>query len=158
MKRILLLLLILLCLTGCGAPEGPETQENFTFTYSGVEITLHGDAAPVLAALGEPKSYTEEASCAFEGLDKTYYYGPFYLTTYPMEDKDRVYTLWFADDTVSTAEGICIGSTQTQVEEVYGADAFNGANAFELTKGNSKLTILITDGLVSGVRYEGISD
>ena len=68
MKRMLLLLLILLCLAGCGAPEGPETQENFTFTYSGVEITLHGDAAPVLAALGEPKSYTEEASCAFEGL------------------------------------------------------------------------------------------
>lgn len=156
MKRMLLLLLILLCLSGCGAPEGPETQENFTFTYSGVEITLHGDAAPVLAALGEPKSYTEEASCAFEGLDKTYYYGPFYLTTYPMEDKDRVYTLWFADDTVSTAEGIRIGSTQAQVEQAYGQEALNDAGNCVRIQGRSRLVILLTDGIVTSVRYEGL--
>ena len=91
-------------------------------------------------------------------LDKTYYYGSFYLATYPMDGKDYVYTLWFADDTVATADGIRIGSTQAQVETVYGADAFNGTNAFEMTKGSSKLTILITDGIVSGVRYEGITD
>ena len=112
----------------------------------------------MLEALGEPKSYTEESSCAFEGLDKTYYYGSFYLSTYPMGGKDFVYVLWFADDTVTTAEGIRIGSTQAQVETAYGKDAFNGTNAFEMSKGSSKLTILITDGIVSGIRYEGIID
>lgn len=158
MKRIMILLLAMLCLTGCTAPEAPAEQEKLTFVCNGVEIAPHTDAAPVIEALGEPKSYTEEASCAFAGLDKTYYYGAFYLATYPMDGRDFVYTIWFADDTVATAEGIRIGSTQAQVESAYGAAAFNGTNAFELTKGNSRLTILITDGMVSGVRYEGILD
>lgn len=158
MNRILILLVAMLCLSGCVAPKAPAEEENFSFIYQGVAISPHGEAAPVIEVLGEPKSYTEEASCAFEGLDKTYYYGSIYISTYPMDGKDYLYTLWFADDTVTTAEGIRIGSSQTEVEEAYGADCFNGTNAFELTKGNSKLTILITDRLVSGVRYEGILD
>ena len=156
MKPMTIILLILLCLTGCGAPEAPEIQENFTFTYDGVDITLHADAAPVLDALGEPKSYTEEASCAFEGLDKTYYYGPFYLTTYPIADKDCIYTLWFADDTVATAEGIRIGSTRAQVEQAYGQEALNEAGNCVRIQGRSRLVILLTDGVVSSVRYEGL--
>ena len=156
MKKVVILLLALLCLTGCAAPEVPTGEENFTFIYQGVAISPHGDAAPVVEALGEPKSYTEESSCAFEGLDKTYYYGPFYLATYPMDGTDYVYTLWFADDTVATEEGIRIGSNQADVESVYGADSFNGTNAYVLIKGNSKLMILITEAEVSAIRYEGM--
>ena len=131
-------------------------QDTLTFTYNGLEIAPHAEAAPVIEALGEPKSYTEETSCAFEGLDKTYYYGSFYLATYPMEGKDYVYTLWFADDTVTTAEGIRIGSPQSQVEEAYGADSFNGSNSYVVTKGKCRLVILIEGETVSGVRYEAI--
>ena len=156
MKKVVIILLALLCLTGCASPEVPTGEENFTFIYQGVAISPHGDAAPVVEALGEPKSYTEESSCAFEGLDKTYYYGSFYLSTYPMDGKDYVYTLWFADDTVATEEGIRIGSNQADVESVYGADSFNGTNAYVLIKGNSKLMILITEGEVSAIRYEGM--
>lgn len=158
MKRMMILLLAMLCLAGCAAPEAPAGEENLTFVYHGVAISPHGDAAPVIEALGEPKSYTEEASCAFEGLDKTYYYGSIYISTYPLDGKDYIYTLWFADDTVTTAEGIRIGSARSEVEKAYGDDYFNGTNTCELTKGNSKLTILVTDGLVSAVRYEGIPD
>ena len=156
MKKVVIILLALLCLTGCAAPEVPTGEENFTFIYQGVAISPHGDAAPVVEALGDPKSYTEESSCAVEGLDKTYYYGSFYLSTYPMDGKDYVYTLWFADDTVATEEGIRIGSNQADVESVYGADSFNGTNAYVLIKGNSKLMILITEGEVSAIRYEGM--
>ena len=112
------------------------------------------EATDIVAALGEPKSYTEETSCAFEGLDKTYFYGSFYLSTYPMGDKDFVYSVWFADDSVSTAEGIRIGSTKAQVESAYGTAAFNGSNAFVMTKGESTLTVILKDGEVSEIVYE----
>lgn len=158
MKRMIMLFLAVLCLAGCAAPETPAEEEPIAFVYNGVEIAPHADAAPVTEALGKPKSYTEEASCAFDGLDKTYYYGPFYLATYPMDGKDYIYTLWFADDTVATAEGIRIGSTQSQVEEAYGADSFNGSNSFVLTKGRSRLVILTEAEAVSSIRYEAIPD
>ena len=157
MKRISIFLLVaimLFSLAGCGEEDLNQQEENFFFTYNGCRITLGSEAAPVIDALGEPRSYTEEPSCAFDGMDKTYYYGSFYLSTYPGDGKDYVYNLWFADDGVATDEGICIGSSQSQVEDAYGKEYFNGTNSFVLTKGQSRLVILIEDGQVSSIRYE----
>lgn len=159
MKRISLFLLaaiMLLSLAGCGSADIDPQEENFSFTYNGTKITLGAEAAPIIDALGEPRSYTEEPSCAFDGMDKTYYYGSFYLSTYPQDGKDYVYNLWFADDGVATEEGIRIGSSQSQVEAAYGKDCFNGTNSFVLTKGRSRLVILMEDGKVSSIRYEVI--
>ena len=159
MKRIssfLLAAIMLFSLAGCGTTEPNQQEEYFSFTYNGTKIMLDAEAAPIIDALGEPRSYTEEPSCAFDGMDKTYYYGSFYLSTYPMEGKDYIYNLWFSDDTVATEEGIRIGSTQSQVEDAYGKDCFNGTNSFILTKGQSRLVILVEEETVTSVRYEVI--
>lgn len=155
---VVVLAVVLVIVMGNSGGETPTPTEpakdNFVFTYNGTAIMMDVEATDIVAALGAPKSYTEETSCAFEGLDKTYFYGSFYLSTYPMGDKDFVYSVWFADDSVSTAEGIRIGSTKAQVESAYGAAAFNGSNAFVMTKGDSTLTIILKDGEVSDVIYE----
>lgn len=159
MKRISIFLIVavmLFSLAGCGAAEPNLQEENFSFTYNGTQITLGEEAAPIIDALGAPRSYTEEPSCAFDGMDKTYYYGSFYLSTYPMDDKDYVYNIWFADDGVATDEGIRVGSSQSQVEDAYGKECFNGTNSYVLTKGQSRLVILIEEQTVSSVRYEVI--
>lgn len=163
MKKLIcfiLAVLMLLACTGCGANESDDSSApkdaGYTFTAKGVKIAMTAEASAITAALGDPASYTEEPSCAFEGLDKTYYYGGFYLTTYPENGKDYVYSVWFADDSVSTEEGIFIGSTQAEVEKAYGAEGFNGDNAYSYTKGASKLILILTDGVVSSVQYEAI--
>lgn len=170
MKKLICLILaiaMMACLVACGGNEAPAgnaddtnsntvTEEGHTFTYNGTQIAMNADAAPIVSALGEPKKFTEEASCAFTGMDKTYFYGGFYMQTYPMEDKDFVYSVWFADDSVSTEEGACIGMTQAQIEGIYGTDSYNGTNGFVLTKGQSALTIILTDGVVSSISYDAI--
>lgn len=157
MKKLSTLLpaiFLLFNLVGCVSSDPAPQQDTFTFTYNGTEIMLNSDAAPVIAALGEPKSYTEEPSCAFDGLDKTYFYGSFYLSTYPLDGKDLVRSIWFTDDSVATEEGICIGSTRAAVEAAYGADRFNGINACTLEKGGTRLTMILTEDTVSSVQYE----
>ena len=157
MKRISLILLaaiMLFSLVGCGSTDTDPQEENFTFTYNGTKITLGAEAAPIIDALGEPRSYTEEPSCAFDGLDKTYYYGSFYLSTYPMDSKDYVYSIWFADDSVATEDGIRIGSTQAQVEAIFGTNCFNGTNSYMQSKGESKVVYLLEDGLIKSIQYE----
>lgn len=171
MKKILSLILVLslaLCLAACGgeepaettAPSTPEVQTpvdpGYTFRVGETEIVMHANAAPVLEALGEPVSYTEEASCAFTGLDKTYYYGSYYLTTYPTGEEDFIYSLWLVDDSLSTPEGIYIGATQAQVEAAYGAEGYNGSNAYVMTKGASTLTIILDNGTVSSIQYDAV--
>lgn len=135
------------------AEETPSEEECFSFTYKGVKIPVNAPADDILKALGEPKSYTEEASCAFQGLDKTYYYGNFYLQTYPVDDQDYVYSMWFVDDSVATEEGLCIGMPQEEVEKILGTDAFDGSNVYSVTKGRSTLMVIIENGAVSSVQY-----
>ncbi len=173
MKKLISLILVLvlaMSLAACGG-EPAETSKpaasgnqppvisadpGYTFKVGTTEIVMNANAADILTALGEPKSYTEEASCAFEGLDKTYFFGNFYLTTYPVGDEDFVYGLWLVDDSLSTPEGIYIGATQAEVEAAYGTEGFNGSNAYVMTKGLSKLTIILENGNVSSIQYDAV--
>ena len=159
MKRISLFLLaaiMLLSLVGCGSTDIDPQEENFSFTYNGTKITLGAKAAPIIDALGEPRSYTEEPSCAFDGMDKTYFYGSFYLSTYPMDGGDHIYRIWFVDDSVETEEGIRIGSAREQVEAVYGTGSIGQDNTCIQDRGDSRLTILLTEGVVSSIQYERV--
>ena len=162
---ILLALAMLLCFAGCQNTETPDdsgnkepVQDSFTFTYKGTKIALHAPADQVIAALGEPLEYSESTSCAFDGLDKSYKYGSFYLETYPIGDKDYVYGWWFVDDLVETDEGICIGSAKADVDAAYGAENFNGTNAYTVKKGSGVLTIILEKDVVSSVQYAIITD
>ena len=128
--------------------------DGYVFTYNGMDIAMHAEATDIIAALGEPKTYTEEASCAFTGLDKTYFYGSFYVQTYPVGDKDYIFSVWFADDSVSTQEGVYVGMPQADVEAKYGAENFNGNNAYIMNKGASTLTVILKDGVVSSIQYD----
>lgn len=171
MKKLISILLsaaLLLCFTACGGPADPtETnpagnsgtpESSFTFTYQGVEIALFAPAEPIIAALGEPKSYTESTSCAFEGLDKSYGYGSFYLETYPQGDQDFVYGWWFVDDMVETEEGICIGSSLADVEKAYGAENKSGDNTFVIKRGSGMLTVILDNGAVTSIQYTIVTE
>lgn len=154
---LILALCLALSLAGCGTAEEPaaaETQtDGFSFLYKDTEIPMNAPAESILTALGNPKTCTEAPSCAFDGMDKTYFYGSFYLTTYPAEDGDRIQGLWFADDTVVTPAGITIGSGRVEVEAAYGT--FEGDSCV-LEKGTSRLTILLTGDTVTGIRYDAV--
>ena len=171
MKKIFALILALamvLTLAACGGESAPETTapaakapmapdaSSWKYTVRGVDILMHADAAPILEALGEPVSFTEEASCAFTGLDKTYNYGGFFLQTYPLGDVDYIYSAWLMDDSSETPEGIYIGASQAEVEAAYGTEGFNGSNAYILKGTTSTLTIILDDGVVSSIQYDAV--
>ena len=178
MKKILVVLLVALALAGCaagnqtettGAPTQSQTQPaqpaetrqeteatqagevtGFSVPFRGTDITLGTPMEPVLTALGEPTSYTEQTSCAFQGLDKTSYYGSLYIQTNPAPEGDRISAVWFADDSITTAEGVYIGADRAAVEKAYGS--FSG-DACTLDRDGQRLMILLTDGLVSSIQY-----
>lgn len=163
MKKTIIGILVLtmiaaLCLVGCGSKKSDEQQKSsensFAFSANGKKISLDQDMSEVKEMLGTEKSYSEAASCAFEGLDKTYYYGSFYVETYPDGDKDKVNMIWFADDTVSTQEGISIGDSVDKVKEAYGDGKEVGANGLEYVSGNTKITFIIDNDTVSQITYE----
>lgn len=135
------------------AANGAASGEGYAFSYNGTVIEVDADAAPILAVLGDPVSYFESQSCAFEGMDKMYTYNSFELDTYPNESKDYVSTVILKDDSVATAEGICIGDSREKLLQAYpdGGKEEDGMIVYE--KGNMRLCFIIKGDEVVSIEY-----
>lgn len=169
-KRSLILLVLLLVslLTSCGNAADSENKTANTVNKSTVEkskyvfqvaskdqfqVKIDQNMADVLAALGEPLSYFEAASCAFEGLDKTYTYAGFIITTRPDGEQDFVNSVRLTDDSVMTPEGVYIGVTPDAVIAAYGEAAEQTDTLIRYTDGNTSLNFTLQDGAVISIEY-----
>lgn len=177
MKKLLMCLAFAILLTGCGGQDkepkdtgNTQNQDNteqgtgdqqskeagkgYVFAYNGVNIPMNVDVEPVLESLGEPQQYFEAESCAFKGLDKTFYYNGFELTTYPKTaEQDYISSVYFKDDTVSTPEGIYIGSTVEDMLEAYGDDYTGGEGSYTYTKEDSSILFIVENDEITAITY-----
>lgn len=173
MKKVISLLLILcmiFCLAACGGsgekqPEKEPEKKNedtpketpadsFTFVYNKNQIRIDDDMAEVLKLLGKEKSYYEAESCAFKGLDKTYTYPSFIISTRPEGNKDYVLSIQLLDDSVTTYDGLYIGCTEQQVKDKLG-EGLEGILSY--SNGNEKMEVfldfVVQNGVVTSISY-----
>ncbi len=167
MKRIITLMLIMamaFSFAACGGDGGkaPEAESKsnskYTFAYKGNALPMNGEFAPIHEKLGEESKYFEATSCAFEGLDKTYTYDGIEIVTYPVEDKDFISSVRILDNSVSTPEGITIGSTKEQVIAAYGEDYEDVVGQWNYTDGDAELSIIFKGDEVLSISYYAIND
>ena len=138
--------------------ESAQAEDvKYEFKSGETVIAMGAEAAPAVKALGATtKAVFEAGSCAYQGKDKVYTYTGFELTTYPVNGKDCIASVYFLDETVATPEGIKIGSKAADVVNVYG----NGYNKDEQKFGTysystdtAELRIYTTKDVVDGVEY-----
>lgn len=171
---VIISLLFALLLGGCGQPAastpaattkgttsaaspGTPVASGYTFSEKGVAIQMNAPAAAMIGKLGEPQNYFEAESCAFQGLDKTYTYSSFEITTYPIDKVDYINSVALLDDNVATAEGVRIGASAADVEAAYGKDFkdVNGSRVY--TNGKSTLTFILENDVVTSIEYTAIT-
>ena len=147
-----------LAIGGPAASKTTETKEEVKYEFKSGEtvISMGAEAAGILTALGKASSTFERESCAYQGKNKVYTYKGFELCTYPVNKKDCVESVYIFDATVSTPEGIKIGSTKKKVLAAYG-DAYNADEAkfgtYAYTAGNTQLKIYTTKDVVDAIEY-----
>lgn len=137
---------------GQSQPGGTGVAE-YVFRSGDTVVSIDQDMAEVLSALGEPKEYFEAESCAFEGMDKTYTYPGFVITTRPDGEKDFVNSIILSDDSVTTPEGVYIGSAAADVAAAYGESAGATDTFLPYTKGNTALNFVLSGGKVISIEY-----
>ena len=130
-----------------------DTDAGWTFQAGDVTLTPDMDMSAIADQLGEPKSYFEAASCAFEGLDKIYTYTSFEIETYPQDTADCIKSIVLKDDTVSTVEGVSIGDSEDKVRETYGAPAEESTGKLVYQKEKTNLVFVISSGVVISIEY-----
>ena len=97
--------------------EAVSALSGYVFSHNGVDFTVDMEVAAVIDALGEPASYYEVPSCAFEGLEKIYDYTSFEITTYETDDVDYIANIYLKDDLVETPEGRGVVETNDLLRE-----------------------------------------
>lgn len=135
--------------------QGEEKKEpvGYFFTNESVNIYMDQDIAEIVKGIGEPVSYFEAASCAFEGLDKVYTYDHFVINTYPLGGKDLVSSVVLMDDLVETPEGAYIGCSAKDVVDAYGSDYKETAGAYTYSKDGMDLMFLFDGDSVKSIQY-----
>lgn len=141
-------LLLALLLSGCG---GREPERGFLFPYAGVTIAMDQEAGPVLYRLGAPLDCSQSPSPTQPGMDTVYHHEGFGAGTYPCGSAEHFCRLWFTDGSVTTAEGIGLGSSREAVALAYGCGA--EGDILILEKGNTRLAIGFTSDRVTSVEY-----
>lgn len=136
-----------------GGAGSQATGDGYVFTVNGVQVEMDADAAPILEKLGEPVSYFEAESCAFEGLDKMYTYNGFELDTYPKGNNDYVSTVIFKDDSVATAEGVAIGDSLEKLQQAYAGEGTQEDGMIVYEKGGMKLCFILNEDEIVSIEY-----
>lgn len=134
-----------------------ETKTAYAFKSGETVMSLNQEAAPVIKALGAYKKCFEQQSCAYQGMDKIYTYSGFELGTYPVKGKDCISSIYFTDSTVSTQEGIKIGSTYDDMIKAYGDGYKEEYGVYRYTLGDSELSIYTTKKIVDAIEYQVIT-
>jgi hypothetical protein len=138
--------------------EAAEKNNAFVFVYNNTEVSPHAKMAELLNGLGEPTSYEESNSCYYQGLDKDYTYPGFKLRTYPVNGVDYVLNICFVDDSVTTPEGIMLGSSRDEVIAAYGSSFTERNGSTVYTIGKTELRFRFSDNGVTAIEYWAITD
>lgn len=108
-------------------PEEPEPSpepQNVTFSFD----TLHSEAGGIISALGEPVNVTTAPACFSNGADsKIYTYDGIVIECYVLDGVEKINCVTITSSNYSTDTGITIGSSQADVEAIYGAGEAAGA-------------------------------
>ena len=155
--RILALLLaaltLTLCLASCGNGNKNNSGSSVFKAPGGTEIAIGARHDDVIPKLGNYNSVNITDSCGgFSGKDRIYYYNGFRVYTTPSERGDVVNKIELTDDSVSTPEGLTIGSTKDAVTKAMGNGTAVGDN-LSYEKGNMKLVFIFRDGTVTNIQY-----
>jgi len=128
--------------------------KGYAFESAGTAIEINSKVDTYTNKFGKPKGgYYEAKSCAFEGLDKFWYYDGFTIQAYQKDGADLVYSVTLTDDTVKTKEGVKIGDTKDKMTSVYGGSFKADGTMCCYEAGNMKLEFNIKDDVIISIAY-----
>ena len=143
-----------------GEPEEPPAVPELYFESKGVRMEPWMEAAPVLAALGDPIGSFEADSCAYIGKDVFYYYPGFELTVNEVDGQNTITAIAVVDDTVTIPQGLRIYDDEEKLLDILGGEEMNGLYTYQ--NGQTMLLIQVKEAegsrRIASIEYRVAAD
>ena len=136
------------------ATEGQAeiSEALYKVEFEGKDLTPN--AVFTQADFGEPQQFSEIPSCAFAGTDKVYTYAGMEITVATIDSKDKVYSVYFIDDSVETEEGVKITDSKEKMIEKYGENyEISLETKYTYTRGDVELSFIIENDIITSIEY-----
>lgn len=150
MKKLLWAIVLIMLISGCSQKS---VEEEYSFEVKGLNITMGEIAENFLTKTGTPKEQYSAPSCAFDGNDTVYDFGSYQITTYLTNGKEIFTGVYLLDDTVSTKEGIKIGSKLSEMLSVYGDEYQESYGAYTYSFGLTDLSFVVINDVITSISY-----
>ena len=142
--------------TNSPAENGVNTAENSSentikLEYEGKDMTP--GAVFSRDIFGEELTYSEVPSCAGQGTDKVYNYDSYEITAYQDGDQEKIYSVYFIDDQITTTEGVKISDDSSIMFEKYGDNYEQTGNQYTYTSGNVNLSFIVENDFIRSITY-----
>lgn len=142
--------------TNSPAENGVNTAEDSSemaikLEYEGKDMTP--GAVFSRDIFGGEVTYSEVPSCAGQGTDKVYNYGSYEITAYQDGDQEKIYSVYFIDDKITTTEGVKISDDSSVMFEKYGDNYEQTGNQYTYTSGNVELSFIVENDFIRSITY-----
>ena len=142
--------------TNSPAENGVNTAENSSentikLEYEGKDMTP--GAVFSRDIFGEEVTYSEVPSCDGQGTDKVYNYDSYEITAYQDGDQEKIYSVYFIDDQITTTEGVKISDDSSVMFEKYGDNYEQTGNQYTYTSGNVELSFIVENDFIRSITY-----
>ena len=141
--------------------EGISLPQTETYYFPMDGQAYYPDQTVTKALLPPGCTGTFEAqSCAAQGMDRTYLYPDYEISTYPDGEEERILYIFLKTDQVRTAEGADLSMRKEEVEALYGTPSREEANALVYKKGSMRLMFFFdeSDALTAIEYHSGITE
>lgn len=128
--------------------ESKRIEAEYTLKVNNKEIKLGETFSR--EKCGQELQYSEVASCAFDGLDKTYTYENYEIKT---GLQDKITSIYFKDEGISTTEGIKITDSYDQMIQAYTNNFENEGNKYIYKKANTSIEFIVENDIIIGIEY-----
>ena len=86
-------------------------------------------------------------------MDKIYTFDNYEVHTYPENNTDKVLSVYFLNDQISTTEGVKIGDSMDKMVETYGDGYEQLDTQYTYTKGLTQLKFIVENDVITSIEY-----
>ncbi len=133
-----------------------KSEEAFYFSDNGKELKIGENFLE--AGMPEANNVYEAESCAFDGIEKTYTYSNYEITTCPKDGKEEILTIYLLTSEVETKEGVKIGDSVEKMKEKYGENYKDTGLSYIYEKEGTQITFIAENDQITSIEYRAISD